>query len=200
PDAVLRARAAEGLLMRGSPAVDASGVPPGFLATGRDGQAFPKYEAGASLAALPFVALGGLVERLAPAGSAAIFRGPIFLWYSPEDASTAWRLCVVGLTNAALVALLAWWDWLRFGSVWTSGYGEELTLWITPPLVGLRGLLLSPGRGLLPHFPLAVLALATTPAAWRRSPRTTLFAWGTVATLLAVYCRWHGWDGGWCWG
>jgi hypothetical protein len=325
PDAVIRARAAEGLLLRGSPAIDARGVPPGFLAAGGEGRSYPKYEAGPSFAALPFVALGLLAERLAPAGSSAIFRGPLFLWYSPDDAATAWRLCAVGLTNAAVVALLcallyallaeigwapraaalatataafasplwvysrdlfaeplaaaglvlfllgveravraprrrlaalaglglgvsvlartahlallpiallvalhalraverprraglaavmalglavplslmAWWNWLRFDSIWSSGYGDELALWTTPPLVGLRGLLASPGRGLLTHFPLALLAVVTTPAAWRRSPRTTLFAWGTLATLLAVYCRWHGWDGGWCFG
>ncbi len=325
PDAVLRARAAEGLLLRASPAIDGRGVPPGFLAAGRDGQTFPKYEAGPSLAAVPFVALGLLVERLAPTGASAIFRGPIFLWYSPDDTATAWRFAAVALTNAAVVALLcaalyallreigwaprtaalataiaafasplwvysrdlfaeplagaglvlflfgveraarvpgrraaalaglglgasvlartahlallplallvgahalrtvergrrvrlaaafalglagpllvmAWWNWTRFGTVWNTGYGDELDLWTTPPLVGLGGLLLSPGRGLLPHYPLALLALATTPASWRRNPRATVFAWGALATLLAVYCRWHGWDGGWCWG
>ena len=311
PDAVIRASIA--------------GEPPGFLAAGADGRSYPKYEVGPTLVALPFVALGLLVERLAPTGSAAIFRGPLFLWYSPDDAASAWRFFAVGLTNAAVVALLcallyallaevgwapraaalatataalasplwvysrdlfaeplaaaglvlfllgleraardarrrsaalaglgfgvsvlartahlallpvallvtvhalraverprrpglvvamvlglagplllmAWWNWLRFDSIWSSGYGEELALWTTPPLVGLRGLLTSPGRGLVTHFPLALLAVATTPAAWRRSPRTTLFAWGTLVTLLAVYCRWHGWDGGWCFG
>jgi len=329
PDAVIRARAAEGLALRGSPAIDATGVPPGILAVGREGLAYPKYESGPSLAALPFVMLGGAFARLAPDGSSAIFRGPLFLWYSPDDAATAWRMCGVGLTNAVLVALLCallyalfrelgwspraaasttaaaafalplwvysrdlfaeplaglvlvvfllalermvraprlrtaavagagfgvsvvartahlallplallvaahalatldggyrsgqrvrlaaalasglagalavvgWWNWLRFGSLWNSGYGEELTKWTTPPLVGLAGLLFSPGRGLLPHFPLVLVACATTPAAWRISRRATLFAWGTLATLLAVYCRWHGWDGGWCWG
>lgn len=327
PDAVMRARATEGLLLRGRPSVDARGVPQGFLAVGRDGESYPKYEAGPSLAAVPFFALGAAAAELAPRDSERVFRGPIFLWYSPDDPRDAWRMAGVALTNAVLVAALcallfallreigysprvalaataaaavasplwvyakdffaeplaalgllmfalfleraaasaswraalasgaglgisilarfahlallplallvvahalaeprlgrrrawrlgismalglalflavgAWWNWLRFGAVLASGYGDELQLWTTPPLLGLRGLLLSPGRGLLPHFPLLLLALAMTPGAWRRSARWTAFAWGTLAVLLAVYCRWHGWDGGWCWG
>ncbi|MEO8504277.1 MAG: hypothetical protein ABI609_10315 [Acidobacteriota bacterium] len=326
PDAVLRARAAEGLLEHGRPSIDPIGVPQGFLAVGRLGDSYPKYEAGPSLAALPFLAIGAAAAKLAPAGSEQVFRGPIFLWYSPDDSEAAWRFAGMVLTNAFLVAALcavlfalalelgyspraalivtaaaavasplwvyskdlfaeplaglgllvfalfverlakahrwqsalwagagfgvsvlarfahlallplafilaahalrgsrdrrsswasslamaaglglllllgAWWNWVRFGSIWVSGYGEELRLWTTPPLLGLSGLLFSPGRGLLPHFPLVLLAVAATPASWRRSIRMTLFAWGTLITLLVVYCRWHGWDGGWCWG
>lgn len=103
-----------------------------------------------------------------------------------------------GLALALVVP--AAWNLVRFGDLWTSGYGAELGAWTTPPSTGLAGLLLSPGRGLLPHFPFVLAALAATPIAWRRSPEWTAFAWLGLGTLLAVYCRWHGWDGGWAWG
>ena len=109
-------------------------------------------------------------------------------------------LAWAGLGVAGGLAASAAWNFARFGSLTTSGYGEQLLNWTTPPLTGLAGLLLSPGRGLLWHWPLVLLALWATPAAWRRHRELTVFAWGTLAVLLALYCRWQDWDGGWAWG
>ncbi|MGE5233879.1 MAG: phospholipid carrier-dependent glycosyltransferase [Acidobacteriota bacterium] len=328
PDAVLRGRVTESIALRGALDVDPRGIPPGFLAIGRGDRAYAKYEAGASLAALPFFALGEGLARIAPAEAAApLFSGPLFLWYRPDQPLDDWRFFGVGLTNAAviaaaaallfalarrlgyeprtalLVALLAglasplwvytkdlfaeplaalglvafvwgaeraadepdssgapsaalaaglglgvavlaktahavlvpgalgvlFWRWrrlpdgrrfalrfalglvlpllvavawnvARFGDPLASGYGSELELWITGPLQGLAGLLLSPGRGLLPYFPAVLVALAMTPAAYRCAPQWTVFTWVSLAALLGLYCRWHGWDGGWCFG
>ncbi len=333
PDAVLRGRVTESLVTRGALDVDPRGIPPGFLSLGRGGLAYPKYEAGASLVAVPFCVVGDGLARLAPeAATAPLFSGPLFLWYR-ADQPEAWRFFALALTNAVVIAgavallaalalrlgyppqtagrvallaglasplwvytkdlfaeplaalglvafvwgaeraaqqgdtsapgeqepaaraaflaglgqglavlaktahvvvvpgalaVLAWrwrrlggarrlagrfavglllpllvavaWNVARFGDPLASGYGSELELWITGPLEGLAGLLGSPGRGLLPYFPAALVALAMTPASYRRLPQWTVFAWVSLVALLGLYCRWHGWDGGWCFG
>jgi len=86
---------------------------------------------------------------------------------------------------------------VRFGTPLESGYGDELGRFSTPVGVGLVGLLLSPGRGLVIYAPAAVLGLFALP----RLPRAlALYAVGSLAALLALYCRWWGWEGGWCYG
>ncbi len=89
---------------------------------------------------------------------------------------------------------------LRFGSLLETGYGAEAARWTTPWAEGLRGLLLSPGRGFLFHHPLWILAALGFPAFARRAPREAVFVALTFATLLFTYATWHQWEGGWCWG
>ncbi|HOY67649.1 MAG TPA: hypothetical protein PLP29_12200 [Candidatus Ozemobacteraceae bacterium] len=89
---------------------------------------------------------------------------------------------------------------LRFGSVWSTGYGDEVNWWTTPFWEGVAGLLFSPGRGALIYCPLLFLALAGFPAFARRFPRESVFIGGVFAAHLLLYATWHVWEGGWCWG
>lgn len=102
----------------------------------------------------------------------------------------------LGLCVAALLA----YNRARFGSVFVTGYGDNLSRWTTPALEGLLGLLASPGRGLFLYCPLTLAAVLS----WRRFSPTHSREWwlgiGALATLLAVFCRWFMWEGGWCWG
>lgn len=88
----------------------------------------------------------------------------------------------------------------RFGSILATGYGGEAGRFTTPLAEGLRGLLVSPGRGLLVYFPLALVALFAWPRLLRRAPVPALLAAGGTLVFLALYAPWHGWDGGWTWG
>ncbi len=101
-----------------------------------------------------------------------------------------------------VVALLglAGLNWSRFGSPWATGYGEEVGLWTTPWTEGVAGLLVSPGRGLFIYMPLAVLGFLRLRSSFRREPLWSTFALAVPVVLVALYCRWHGWDGGWAWG
>jgi hypothetical protein len=101
---------------------------------------------------------------------------------------------------AVVLALLAALNLARFGSPFETGYGREVQFWSAPWLEGLLGLLIAPGRGLLFYFPAVLLAAAGTPALVRRAPWAAALGWGGLVTMLAVYCRWHAWEGGWCWG
>ncbi len=104
----------------------------------------------------------------------------------------------LGLGAAAGLAASAGYNWLRFGSLWETGYHE--VAWTTPPLLGLYGLLASPGKGVLLYTPLLLLA----PGAWllfvrRRRAEAWLFL-GLWLVLLAVYAPYNFWTGGFNWG
>ena len=78
-----------------------------------------------------------------------------------------------------------------------------LTHYFTYPfLKGAYGLLLSPGRGLLPYVPLVIPALAAVPWAWRRSPVLTGLCLALLFIRVPFYAKLMdaGWVGGWNWG
>lgn len=101
---------------------------------------------------------------------------------------------------AFMLALVAAFNLARFGTITATGYEGELNRWTTPAWTGLKGLLISPGRGLLPHFPIVLVSVLMTRSMYRRSPHLTLFTWAALLSLVLFYCRWHAWFGGWCWG
>lgn len=107
-------------------------------------------------------------------------------------------LLFVGTGSGAGIILL--YNFLRFGSVWITGYGEEARQWTTPFWEGLAGLLWSPWHGVLVYCPLIFLAFAGMRSFARRFPKEALFIGLAFIGHLFLYAKWHGWDGGWCWG
>lgn len=87
---------------------------------------------------------------------------------------------------------------LRFGDPLRFGYaGEGFT---TLPVVGVAGLLLSPGKSVLVYAPPLALAALMGRRFWRREPALAGFlalAWGVALTF---YGAWWAWHGGWSWG
>lgn len=91
------------------------------------------------------------------------------------------------------LALIAVWDWARFGSPLNTGlhqwtFGE-------PPLLGAASLLISPGKGLIWYVPLLFLLPFAVPAFVRRRPQlSVLFAALFLCPLLfyATVLYWHG--------
>ncbi len=83
-----------------------------------------------------------------------------------------------------------------------GGYGDqsEGVKFSTDPLVGLHGVLFSPGKGLFYFSPGLLLALW----GWTCVPKEK--RWVTVIVLLSwlpftlAMALWQNWDGGWCWG
>jgi hypothetical protein len=110
------------------------------------------------------------------------------------------RLFAGGVGWLGVVGLVALYHQARFGSPFETGRGAEAFKWTTPFLEGFTGLLVSPGRGLVGYFPLALAA----GLGWRRfhaaRPLESWFVALSTAALLALYARWQMWDGGWCWG
>ena len=123
--------------------------------------------------------------------------GIYLLWAAPHHRH--WR-AVSALTIGTLFALLvtAWYNWYRFGSLLQTGYHE--IAWTTPPVLGLYGLLVSPGKGILLYAPLLVLALGAWPLFARRHRREALLFGGLWLALLAFYAPYNFWTGGFNWG
>jgi len=87
---------------------------------------------------------------------------------------------------------------LRFGALWRFGYaGEGFT---TPPLDGVAGLLLSPGKSVLLYAPPLILGGWLGPRFARRQPGMAGFLALAWIAALGFYGVWWAWHGGWCWG
>lgn len=90
------------------------------------------------------------------------------------------------------IALLAAYQWLSFGRPWRTSYSYQyyfdwsrspLTTYVTPPLTGLRWLLLGPA-GLLVVSPILLLALWGLAILARRQPARALLLLGVVLIVL----------------
>lgn len=103
------------------------------------------------------------------------------------------------LPLAAGAALFLGANFLRFGSLTSTGYGAGMeldTFFAYPPHLGLAGLFLAPGKGLVWMAPLLCLAPWGLARAWRRGES----AWVGLALLFAAAVllpvaatgTWHG--------
>ncbi len=99
------------------------------------------------------------------------------------------------------LALLVWYNLARFGTPIASGYASEGSLFTTPLLEGLYGLLLSPGKSVFLYAPALLLALPGGLALWRRGARATVvLVSGLFLSHLVLYACWGEWHGGGVWG
>jgi hypothetical protein len=114
-------------------------------------------------------------------------------------AGRRWRwLIPVGAGVAGALALTALYNWLRFGAFFSTGYHE--VEWSNPILLGLYGLLISPGKGVLFYAPLLVLSLGSWRLFARRHPAETWLIAGLWLSFLVFYAPYKYWTGGWNWG
>lgn len=123
------------------------------------------------------------------------------LWFATgKDRRTRRRTLVrFGAGAAPFLAFCAWYNWFRFGSPFRLGYKD--TAGFSYPFVrGLKGLLISPGRGLVWYVPLVVVALVGTRRAWRRDPVLTAAAGVILVARPLLFASWSQWEGGVCWG
>jgi hypothetical protein len=135
-----------------------------------------------TLIALPAFSLALLVKR------------------SEENRPRHWlRETILFLTPLALaLAANAWYNDLRFGSLFGSGYAEAS--WNNPLLYGLYGLLFSPGKGVFLYNPVILLSPVGLPLLGRRHRAEALLIAFLTLTYLLFYAPYNFWSGGWNWG
>ena len=103
-----------------------------------------------------------------------------------------------GFLIIAALLLLAYYNWARFSSITTFGYGNEnfTSNWYD----GLYGLLLSPGRSLFVYSPILTLAIPGALMLYKREKSLALISIVIVVAHIFMIALWHSWDGGWAWG
>ncbi|MGB0387300.1 MAG: ArnT family glycosyltransferase [Ardenticatenaceae bacterium] len=92
-----------------------------------------------------------------------------------------------------------WYNWLRTGEPFNSGYieGEEFSaIWWQ----GVLGLTISPGRGLFWYTPWLPIVFFGARRLWERERVLVGVTVGSVLLYILVYGKWYLWSGGSAWG
>jgi hypothetical protein len=122
---------------------------------------------------------------------------------APASSLSAWMQAAIAFALPILVAgaLLALYNYVRFGDPFDTGYhfdaGEGFT---NPLLTGLWGLIVSPYRGLFWHTPLFFASVAAFYLFARRHRSESILIALLSAVLIFVYSVWWMWWGGYAWG
>lgn len=102
---------------------------------------------------------------------------------------------------ALAAALIAGYDFVRFGSIFQTGYTLAPDMGrFGAPWTGAAGLLVSPGKGLIWYCPAFALALAGFLTFYRRRRGLALFCAAALAANLLFYGAYQFWPGDWSWG
>jgi len=102
-----------------------------------------------------------------------------------------------GLPFAGALAVWLSYNYVRFGHPLDTGLMRDPNVrFDTPVLVGLHGLLFSPGRSLMLYSPVVMAAVPALGWLLRRDRNTAILLGGSALTLLLVMAKMHQWDGG----
>ena len=117
-------------------------------------------------------------------------------------AVTAWSL-----PTLASLAVLAAFNYVRFGSAMENGYMSGLgtrqmlpLIFSNPLYVGIYGFLLSPGKSIFWYAPILAPAFYGWKFLWKKYPHITLILGTLAGTYLLFYSKFSSWEGGGCWG
>ncbi len=125
----------------------------------------------------------------------------VYLWRRYGRDWPAWLapIAFFALPVVVALAITAWYNWLRFGSLLTTGYLPEESF-TSPFFEGFYGLLFSPGKGLFWYNPLLLASVAAWPAFYRRWRPEALLCAAVVLANVAFYAPWYLWWAGHGWG
>ena len=148
--------------------------------------------------------IAGIALGLAAATRVTNFSlAPIFAWYGFDsawkDARARRGLAWFALALALVVISIAGYDWVRFGNPLATGYRGDETF-DNPFLLGLYGLLFSPGKGLFAYVPFLAVLPFSAAAFFQRAKRETLLMGFVLAFYVLLFSTWYYWWGGTNWG
>ncbi len=113
---------------------------------------------------------------------------------------TIQRFFVFVMPLTAFIFLVLSYNYMRFGSIWETGYGSKIQLFTNPIFEGLLGQLLSPGKGLFVYAPSLLLFFFGIISFMKRHRAEALLFISIPLIYLLLYSRHEGWDGGFSWG
>lgn len=134
----------------------------------------------------------------------ALFLGLLLLYYLYRQFRVKWKawikpIILFGLPVLVALVVAGWYNWLRFGSPWTTGYLPE-ERFATPFFQGFYGLTFSPGKGLFWYNLILFAALVAWPFFLRRHRDEALLIAAVVLSSIAFYAPWYLWWAGHSWG
>ena len=100
----------------------------------------------------------------------------------------------VAIPVAAALLLTLYYNHVRFGNPWNTGYLQDSTATFRPVWTGLLGFAVSPGRSLFLFAPVTLLGLPALAGLWRRDRATALLLGGNIAVLTVFYASLLYWD------
>ena len=111
-----------------------------------------------------------------------------------------WRPFITFWLPVVLAGVISlWWNWLRYGNIWDSGYvdTESFTAnWF----MGISGLLVGPARGLVWYSPVFLLGILGGQWFWRQARWICNFVLAISIVYILLYGKWYMWHGGYSWG
>lgn len=113
---------------------------------------------------------------------------------------------VYALVFFFFVLIHLWYDYIRFGSVFETGYAlraERIGINFftgTPLIMGICGFLVSPGKGFFYYSPISILFLFSIKGFYRKHRGLTLCILGIIFPYLIFLSKNIFWHGDWCWG
>jgi hypothetical protein len=120
-------------------------------------------------------------------------------WFVPfSEIFTRRNILLLMAPIGASVALLVWYNDVRFGRLLVTSYGSQT--FGTPVFHGLNGLILSPGRGLFVYNPVALAGVIGLVRLGRRDSAVAILFVLLLIPRLLFFANWGSWQGGVTWG
>ncbi len=104
-----------------------------------------------------------------------------------------------GLVLALVALSIGWYNWMRYGNPLSTGYRADETF-DNPILLGLYGLLFSPGKGLFIYVPFLAVLPWSAAVFYRRARSEFALIAAVVVFYLVLFSTWYYWWGGTNWG
>ncbi len=150
-------------------------------------------------AILAGVALGLAVATRVTNAALVPFFALYGFWGVWREARLRRGLALFGLVLAVAALSIAWYDWVRYGNPLATGYRAD-ERFDNPLLLGLYGLLFSPGKGLFVYVPFLAALAWSAGAFYRRARAEALLILAIVSVYLVTFSTWYYWWGGTNWG
>lgn len=107
-----------------------------------------------------------------------------------------------GLPILLMGVFLGYWNILRFGGIFETGYGigNDVEGFTTPLFYGLTGLWLSFYKGVFWFQPILLLGLFGLKRLWDKQQSLLIVSLSIILIHSTTYAMWWAWDGAWSWG
>ena len=127
----------------------------------------------------------------------------VYLLSSRDFRISLRNICLFFLPPLLLcLGIEGWHNAVRYGTIWPCGYdkGWGALGFSTPLLVGLWGLLASPGKSFFLYAPVCLLGLVSARGFSKRNRKEAFLFLGIATAYTLPHALWCLWAGDWAWG